>query len=199
MDAAYLKAAVPEPFTVLGKKLKPFCLGHELIFQRFGNKFSVESAESASLFDLLTSVHICSQPYSKDVSLDEFSIPFRVKLYARLFGQKYITRAANLFAAYIESHTRIPDFYIKGKPSAESIGTPTLQSVKVSLMANLGLSEMEALNTPFSLAFWNHLSWLEAQGTIQIIDDAERARIATAKANEARIVELGRRLFPCLA
>jgi hypothetical protein len=175
MDAAYLKAAHPEPYTILGKKLKPFCLGHEILFQRFGNKFSVECSEDPSLVDLLTGVFICSQPYTHAVSLDNFAIPIRVRLFGKLMGYAYLKKAAESFARYIADHTEIPHFDVDERGGGdedveEHLGTPSLQAVKISLMANLGLSEMEALNTPFSLAFWNHLSFCEYKRALTILD-----------------------------
>lgn len=195
MDAAYLEAAIPEPFTVLGKRLKPFCLGHEILFQRFKNRFSVESEEPPQIEDLLTGVFICSQRYSKDVSLDYFSVPLRVKLYARLFGPSYLGRAFALFSNYIASHTALPHFdSVEDDGKREPMGAPTVQVVKVSLMGNLGLSEDEALNTPFGLAFWNHLSWAEMQGHIKIIDEEEMAKIEAAKAFESQVEEMREKL-----
>ncbi len=204
MDAAYLKAAHPEPFTVLGKKLKPFCIGHEILLQRFGNRFSIENNNSKNppcVEDLLTGVFVCAQPYRKDASLDEFSIPFRARILSKFFGLNYLGRAFVLFSSYIASHSDIPDFYSKSDEATETeTGTPTIQAVKVSLMANLGLSEDDALNMPLSLAFWNHLSWAESQGGIQIIDEAERKRqeqkATEAKAMEAWVEKLAQELFP---
>lgn len=196
MDAAYLEAALPKPFTVLGKHLKPFCLGHEILFQRFGNKFSIESKEEPTVEDLLTGVHICAQPYSKDVSLDGFSIPFRVRLFSKLMGIKYVANAFLLFSNYIATHSVIPDFFAKETGQSDRHGAPTIQSVKVSLMANLGLSEDDSLNTPFGLAFWNHLTWAEAQGSIQIMDDEWKRKIVETRDNEASLRALANKLFP---
>ena len=194
MDAAYLRAALPEPFKVLGKKLRPFQLGHEILFQRFGVRYSIESADAPDIGDLFKAVHVCSQDYSPDVTLENFSIPIRVRLVGKIFGAQFIDDSMNLFRAYIAEHSAIPDFYTKGEGSTARVGTPTIQAVKVSLMANLGLSELEALRTPVALAFWNHLSWAENQGSIQIIDDREREIIAAAKANESAVEAMQKRL-----
>ena len=196
MDAAYLEAATPRPFTVLAKKLKPFCLGHELLFQRFGNRFSIESKEEPRIEDLLTGVFVCAEPYRVGITLDNFSIPIRARLFTKMMGPSYIGRAFKLFSDYIAINTQIPEFFSKDSGTRDRTGSPTIQSVKVSLMSNLGLSEGEALNTPFSLAFWNHLTWAEAQGSIQIVDDAWRAEIKEAQASEAQVREMANKLFP---
>jgi hypothetical protein len=181
MDAAYLQAAVPEPFKIFGKKLKPFCLGHEILFQRFGVGFSIEKPLPLREFDLLAGFHICSREYSPDYSLEDFSIPIRARVGSLIYGSKYIETMEGMFALYVASHARIPDFYSLREGRGAKSGSPTVQTVKVSLMANLGISEAEALNMPFSLAFWNHLTWGESQRAIQIIDDAEREKIQKCK------------------
>lgn len=206
MDAAYLKAAVPEPFTILGKALKPFSLGHEILFQRFGNRFSIENditSNPAQIDDLLLGVYICARRYVNTPTLDGFRVPFRVRMAGRIFGERYFSKALERFGDYIKSHTSIPDFYTKSKgddDAIQEIGAPTIQSVKVSLMSNLGLSEDEALNTQVSLAFWNHLTWLEGQGGIQIIDEAEMKRQEEARImaeeNEARLMAIKAKYFP---
>jgi hypothetical protein len=198
MDAAFLQAAHPEPFTILATRLEPFSLGHEILFQRFGNKFSVESAEAPGIKDALTGVFICSQPYRRDVSLDGFRVPLRARIWSKVRA-RYLEEVLAMFHAYIAAHSEVPDFYTKRDDSGEPVGTPTVQAVKISLMANLGMTEDKALNTPFSLAFWNHLSWLEGQGVIQIVDDAEKKRqaerAALAAAMEEKVMALKARLF----
>jgi hypothetical protein len=198
MDAAYLKAAHPPPFRILGRDLEPFCMGHELLFQRFENRFSIESTEQPGIDDLLKAVHLCSRPYSRNSSLDDFSISLRARVWSKVFGPKYIAQAIIRFHQYIEAHTEIPEYYAKDDPDARVCGAPTIQAVKVARMANSTLTEDEILNLPFSLAFWDHLTWLEGQGQIQIIDDAERERQKQLdedyKRLEKRINEVAERL-----
>lgn len=196
MDAAYLKAAHPEPHTILGQRLYPFCLGHELLFQRFGNKFSIESIESPTIEDMLTGVYICSQPYLPTVSMDGFKIPFGARIKAKIFGRAYLENAFRQFRKYIDDHTEIPEFYVKDDAPEDSNGVATIQAVKVSLMSNMGMPEIHALNVSFSLAFWNHLTWLAAQGIIKIVDAEELAKRAYAKSQEEWIDNWARTHFP---
>jgi hypothetical protein len=202
MDAAYLRAAHPKPFRIFGRRLLPFSLGHEILFQKFGNRFSVENrneGDPPSIADALKGVFICSQPYHRAAGLERFSIPLRARFFACWFPG-YCAIAFRYFHEYIVEHTEIPKFDPIGERSERNYGTPTVQAVKVSLMANLGMTEGEALNIPFSLAFWNHLAWLEGQGAIQIIDEAEKKRRSEIQLNvdalEARIRELKKVLFP---
>jgi hypothetical protein len=197
MDAAYLRAANPKPFTILGKRLKRFCLGHETLFQTFGNRFSVESTEEPSFEDLFKGVYICSRRYSQDVTLENFSVPLRARIYGKL-DPFYIQDELGRFKEYIAAHTELPDFYSTEDGESRNVGTPTIQAVKVSLMARLGVSSDEALNTSYSLAFWDHLTWMEGQGTIQIIDEAEAERIRQSDEDyakmEALLLQVGAKL-----
>lgn len=190
MDAAYLKAAVPEPFRILGKNLRPFALGHEILLQRYRNRFSIESTDEPGIRDLLIGVHVCSQRVER-VTLENFRIPIKVKAYSQFLGPSYLNNALSLFRCYIIEHATIPDFVQDAAGGGGGGGAPLIQAVKTSLMANLSLSEIEALNTPFALAFWNHLSFLESRGeeyrNLRIIDEAEleRRKIADKAKAEA--------------
>ena len=83
MNAAFLTAAIPEPFTILGRNLKPFSLGHELLFQRFGVNFSVESKDAPRYEDLILGVLLCSQEFDQALlSLQSRGLPHRIKFWA---------------------------------------------------------------------------------------------------------------------
>lgn len=196
MDAAYLQAALPKPFSVFGNRLKPFCLGHELLLQRFANKFSVESKETPGIFDLLTAVFICGHEYRPDFTLDRFSIPWRARWGARIFGKPYVKQAFKSFSAYIAEHTRAPEFYEIESGDGSRGGAPMVQSIKVALMQELGISELDALRMPFGLALWNFISMAEAKNLVRIVGERERQMMAAAATNEAGLMELKAKMFP---
>lgn len=60
------EAALPQPYRVLGIKLKPFCLGHYLLLRRHGCAFVADEQARATREDLIFAVLVCSQ------SFDEF-------------------------------------------------------------------------------------------------------------------------------
>jgi hypothetical protein len=198
MDAAYLKAAHPEPFRILGKDLKPFCMGHELLLQRFGNRFSIESGEQPTVEDLAQAAYICSHPYSRGFNLDGFNIAFRARVWRRVFGQKYLLNALILFQQYIEAHTQIPEYEFDDKAKERETGTPLIQAVKICLMKHTKRSEDEVLNLPFALAFWDYLSFAESQENIRIIGVEAAARRKeeelVARAMEAKLEAMKSRI-----
>lgn len=197
MDAAYLQAAVPKPFTILGKRMHPFCLGHDLLFQRFNVGFSPSVPAQPTYEDLIFSTLICSREATEAMRIFEsrYSL-LKIKLWGWRAGAFDVVGKLQLFQEFINDHAQIPDIIVIERNNGDftDTGTPTIQAVKVSLMANLGMSESEALNTPYSLAFWNHYAWAEARGAIQIVDDKERERQAEAKAHLAKIEEMRRKV-----
>lgn len=213
MDAAYLQAAVPKPFTILGKRLQPFCLGHDLLFQRFNVGFSPSIPAAPSYDDLIFSTLVCSRPATDAMKFFESRNAWlKIKLWGWRCGAFDAVGKVQLFQEYINDHAQLPDIIVIERNSGDfsDTGTPTIQAVKVSLMANLGMSESEALNTPYALAFWNHYAWAEARGAIQIVDDKERERQESAKVYLVKIEEMRRKVqermnsqrgggAPCLA
>lgn len=171
----------------------PFSLGHEILLQRFKNGFSIENPGKPTHADLILGVFICSRKYTRTPSLDGFRIPFRARILKWCFGKRYLDGSFARFAAYVADGSFIQEFDPLGEERESGpTGTPTVQAVKISLMSNLGMTEDQALNMPFSLAFFDHLSWLEGQGIIQIIDEKERERQTAieklAKASEAAVM-----------
>src|SRR5438876_959627 len=60
MNAAYFQAAIPEPFTILGLRLKPLSLGRYRLLKRFGCAFVAEEETGANIEDLIIGVLVCS-------------------------------------------------------------------------------------------------------------------------------------------
>lgn len=54
------RAAIPEPYRVLGLKLKPFSLGHYFILHRHGCAFVSDEPATATREDLVFAVLVCS-------------------------------------------------------------------------------------------------------------------------------------------
>ncbi len=187
MSAGYLLAAIPEPFTVLGQRLKPFCLGHELLFQRFNISFAVGAEDAPEYSDLIAGVLICANTYED--GLDDLTsrwLPLKLRFWGWRCGNFDVGEKIRLFQDYIDAHTKQPEYTRDGGESSEP-GAPFIQSLKVTQMSEFGMSESEALNTPFSVALWNYLTLQENKGAIHIVNDADRERwkIAADRDQEA--------------
>lgn len=60
MNGFYEQCILPEPFTILGRDLKPFSFGHYILLRRFGVGFVKDEATPYTLEDLVFSILICS-------------------------------------------------------------------------------------------------------------------------------------------
>jgi len=70
--ASYHDAAFPEPWQVLGLRLRPFSLGHYLKLRRLGCAFVADDTQRATIGDLLLGVIVCSMPTNPDPTQDPF-------------------------------------------------------------------------------------------------------------------------------
>ena len=102
--ADYHIAAIPEPYQILGLRLKPFCLGHFMLMSRFGCAFASDVAAAAEHSDLILACLICSRSYEDFLAFIDrpSTIPVNIlkrprwiwflqRLLSKLFGLKYLT------------------------------------------------------------------------------------------------------------
>lgn len=189
MNAAFLTAAIPEPFTILGRNLKPFSLGHELLFQRFGVNFSVESKDAPRYEDLILGVLLCSQEFDQALlSLQSRWLPLRLKLWAWRCGKFDVAKKMRLFHDYISEATKLPEYrQLREEGDPIKTGAPFVQTLKIYLMEKFGLNSAEALDTPYSLAVWDYFTSQENAGAIHIVTEEDRIEEARIKAEYAAL------------
>jgi hypothetical protein len=172
--AAYDKAAFPEPFTILGQRLRPFSLGHYIILRRLKSPFVDDISASASMGDL-----ICGRS-AKDAetllqNLDE------MEPLAQRLGEvntvdliKDNVAEIQMFNDYIIQGSAMPG-YFQHNVAAQSapLRQHWSQNVMLSLVSNCGYTRQEAMECPLSQAFFDHLAYLEKEGVIQLMSEAE--------------------------
>src|SRR4051794_3578091 len=62
----YVNATIPDPYTILGLRLRPFSLGHYFLFRRFNCAFGSDNPEGkGGIDDLLLALCICSRTYDE--------------------------------------------------------------------------------------------------------------------------------------
>jgi len=176
----YLKAAFPDPFTVLGKRLHPFSLGHALLLRRF------ECDPVETLDQLIRAVIICSRPAARVLeAFDDPRLNWKLKWWSfrlRRLDRKRSKRSAEhrsaptikdriaLFHEYIACHTgngpRVleSEEFGTGGPS----GAPFLQHLRTTLISRLHYSPAEAMDAPYSLALWDYYTYWENEGRADI-------------------------------
>ena len=93
-DNSIFAAALPEPYRILGLKLRPFSLGHYVILSRHGSAFVAEQEGRATREDLIFAVLVCSMSFEEfNEWIDSGPLPWRQKALAVF---RFITSRSSL-------------------------------------------------------------------------------------------------------
>lgn len=195
----FFAAAYPEPWQILGVKVRPFSLGHYIKLSRLGCAFVSEKETTATLADLILGVIVCSMPTTVDPSADpfwqwmnrksggwkyffykhrkilmgkKFATPaeYEVFLWGKKMGAIDFAQKVKMFSAYMDSHSAMPA-YVEERPDSQSkpSGAHWSQSVLSSLVSKCGYTMEEALNAPVSRALSDFLKQAESDGAVRLI------------------------------
>ena len=195
----FFAAAYPEPWQVLGVKLRPFSLGHYLKLSRLGCAFVSSKEEHATLSDLLLAVVVCSMPTTVDTEKDPFwqwlarrsggwrwrvySLCQRIKrkpvatpaeydafLWGKRVGQVDLPARVKMFTDYMEACSTSPPYVEEHQSTPpKASGAHWTQSVLSCLVAKGGYSMEEALNVPISRALSDFIKQAESDGAVRIL------------------------------
>lgn len=190
-ESDYVKAAVPEPFQILGLRLKPFSLGHYILLKRHG--FVCDSGEPYTRENLILGCLVCSM-WNREF-LDFMESPDHAKevmAWGELCGQFNLQEKLALFYEYLAPAFQEPAFTIIGE-SADNCGDWS-QNLKLAMMLKLNATEEEILNRPLAGLRSDYFRIAEMEGLIRIqnvedvaIADGNAAIIEAAlKAAEAK-------------
>lgn len=172
MGEDFYLAAVPEPRTILGLRLRPFSLGHVLLLHRVKSAFLVPSEGAPSYSDLAISVLICAQTYEENLAtFNDPTLPdFMRKWHDRITGADSIWCRLGLrnvshidlsqkcaeFADYIRAGSKVPD-YDFNPGDFQEMACPSVEIIKVTLMRDMHFSEREIMDRPWALCLWDHV------------------------------------------
>lgn len=197
-DAAdHLAAILPEPFTVLGQRLKPLTLGHCFWLER------LECNPVKNILDLVTAVVVCCDDWDRfDQTTKKTLFPIRMRVWQwRLSGlwrkdKTAFDKSVQAFGQYIKENTKAPEtFDAKG---GNTIGAPWLYHLKVALQSKLGYSRHQVLSLPMSEALWDYYTFGEMEGGIDLVSEHDRDMAKIATENHDRLQDLARKTFPSL-
>jgi len=170
--ADYFTAAIPEPWQILGLRLRPFSLGHYRILSRFKCAFVCDTAEAATNEDVVFGVLVCSmKPKEFLAMIDSDECVETIKKWGEKCGLFDLPEKAKLFKDYLEAHSTVPHYW------EEKSGTPSgahwSQCVEVCLRSELGWTEDEIDNQPLSKAFADYFKHAETNGAIRLMTAQE--------------------------
>ena len=164
----YYRSVVCDEWQILGVRLKPLSLGHLILLHRYESAFVVGGLPTVG--DLVMSVMICSRTFEDARELIGSGQWKREtkKLEKALKVCDDEKARFQWFVEYMEEGLDGPKLWTKEGSSNKAFGAPPEQVVKVALMSQLGLSETEVLNRPFSLCLWDMATLSEMNGGARI-------------------------------
>ncbi len=166
----YLSACIPEPFTVLGMKLRPLSIGHILLMQWQGLSYVSERPEPPTMDDLISGCLICSMGFREYKEfLERQDLREELTRLGRVFSFDELPEKYALFRAYLDQGTESPEVEIPDSiASGVLLGTPWLQSLRICLMSKLHVSNEETFDYPYRMALWDCFSVRESEGRLVI-------------------------------
>ncbi len=195
-DEFYL-AAVPEPRTILGLRLRPLSLGHLLLLHRVKSAFVTADEGEPAYHDLALSVLICSQTWEQNIAtFDDQDLPefmrrwhdqltgadsFWVKIGFRKFRPIDLQSKCLEFADYLKEGSKIPDYDFNPGDFRE-LAVPSIELIKVTLMRDLHISESEILDRSWALCLWDHVVLKALNNEVKMYGrDAKEQALAAAE------------------
>jgi hypothetical protein len=192
---SYFDSAFPEPWQILGVRLRPFSLGHYLKLRQFNSPFVSDDPAPAAVGDLLLGILVCSMSSNPDTSGDEFwewwNRPPTFNPIARLFRKTEMTPAEReiykwgkkiksfdvpekitLFAEYVSRHSQVPSYWIL-KQNESSSGAHWAHGTIAGLCSQCGYSQSEAYNVPMGKALFDFLKACEDSGSIKLFTEEQ--------------------------
>lgn len=187
--ADYAGSVYPDKWQVLGVELKPFSLGHYFKLRKLGCTFVSDTAEEATIKDLILGVIVCSMGSHHDPEQDPFwrwlnnsdrsvklwfwnftraqkltQAEFEVLQWGKRVGKTDFVEKAKLFAQYLSYYQESPGFYEGENTSNEPAGGHWSHSLYHALTSKCGYSPIEAFNAPMRRCLCDFFKLLESEG-----------------------------------
>lgn len=182
MSPAYHDRLIPEPFRILGLKLKPFSLGHYFWLRRFDCAFVADGASHATREDLIFGVLACSMGFEEfGVFIERKDFLEQVNAWGKQTGIFDLKEKVALFESYLAAATKQPAYWIEDDDDG-SAGGHWSQAMLLTLTGDLNYSRSEALNMPLAQAFADFYKHAESLGFVRLMSPEEEAAIEEAEA-----------------
>lgn len=190
---SYVKSILPEPHVILGLKMRPFCLGHLFLMERFECGYaSIDPSYQRSYIDLLLSLAICCRTYEEFLEFMEDKKEFN--RWTKEWGKKmakYLKQNKDFdpltpmiqFEKYVKDGIAIPKYWeTRETDLSDRSGAHWSQNVFVVMLSELNYTRTEALNMPLSQALGECFKMAENKGALTLMNDDELQMIEAAEA-----------------
>lgn len=184
---------VPEPCWIAGTQMRPFCLGHHLLFRRLGLPFAGSHGADCGPADVLMGVLICAQPYETTLGQmndDTWEEVQREWLKAITKRKTDLADAELRFRKYLATGYTHPPIHSHAGAMGIQMTAPWEELLKVRLIMS-GFSESEVLNGYLPCRWYDYFTALELSASERCEDKkhwrpmfytrAEAEQIAVAK------------------
>lgn len=184
MSAAWFEAAHPAPNVVcLGLRLRPYCLGHQILLRLQDSPLAGEEPPIALFEDpikafqeLAYGVVICAQSYEAGLRSvrSRFVLPAFARVWALLIRSRVSPRRELIkFHRYRTEAMWFPE--TNSPLKTRSLASPWEFRLLASLQQLFGKSESEALNMPLSRATALYTAWLEHERKLELWGEDDEA------------------------
>lgn len=180
--AAYIRAALPQQYRILGIPLKPFCLGHYFHMAALELAFASDNPIEPTIDDLSMAVAICSKTYEEFQDW-YYAVEKQDARNEQLYkwgeecGPFDLLEKISLFNKYLKESLIIPKYWESNGEKSTS-GAHWSQSVLLTLTSDLGYTQNEAINTPLGKAFMDFFKNAENKGLLTLMTAEDESLIA---------------------
>lgn len=178
MERDYLKAALPDPVTLLGKQLLPFSIGHYMWLTRLENGFLCATEQNFG--DLVSGVLVCSRSYRENEIAFSTGDHGDLKQWGEETPEFDFEKKAKAFRDYIQASIVFPELH-EIESNARMPGACFIQRVRLTLQSKCGMSFDEALQLPYALAMADYFAFWEMEGAIKIFSEDDAATLDGAR------------------
>lgn len=139
---------VPEPRFIAGTQMRPFCLGHHLLFRRLGLPFAGSPDADCAPADVLVGVLVCAQSYEQtlaELHADEWQKTLNKWLRRVFWRGTNVAQVEEDFRKHLRTGYAMPPLWQYKGGAGIKFSAPWELLLKVRLQ-RCGLSESEVLN-----------------------------------------------------
>ena len=160
MESFYRAFLTPQA-KILGKKLKPYCFGHQVLLKALESPF-LTGARDIEPHDLILALKVCqsSHPFQPSLELsfkDKLQLIYMSRNPASLFTE------CMKFQSHLNEHTKCPEYWQDTNGNSKSISAPD-ELFYVSNLIKSGLSYKAAWELSIGEATWLNAALFEIAG-----------------------------------
>jgi len=180
-ERPYVDAIMPEPFQVLGIRLLPFSLGHYVLLRSLEVAFVCGTEPTDA--DVVTAAWICSASFEDGLAsigdpdskreIAEWGCALARPTWKHRLGLRPPVQIdwetqAKLLSEYISEARSCPAYM--ASQSSERLAAPGWQTMRITLMRDLKLSDAEIMNRSYRLCLADYLTLKALDGRVTMVD-----------------------------